>query len=1072
MNESSTRARWSRLAAVAVVALGALLRFAGLSHDLHEGHNYHPDTPKQVRAAERYLDGRYFFEIGHHDYDGYPYFTSHLIEWTVRAGLPVVRAARSLAGLPVGIGWPPVQVLSWVGRVLNALLASLLVLLVYRAARREWGDGAGLLAGLLLALSPADIAACHYEAGDTPASFFATLAVLAALRILRDGRAGQVAAGTFFAVCAFAAKYHGALAGVAVAMAFAVRQPGRWGWIATRAAWRGWMLMAAVAVASVFATIPAMFIHPVRMVEHIHGFLEYASNFHVPPEVAGASGAARLFLSLKLNLPKLAALLGAPTVLVCLGAAAALARGSRRALVLAALPLLYIVVALGLRAASHPVYHTLITPTLFIIAAAAVTSLRRRAAAVLVAAAAVAWLVPAAQREAYFFRQPDTRLLARAWVEENLPPQFSVISGAYTFHPAGFAQADTSAPARVWVNSSIRSSGAPKDGFLFKQFRLEAESLPLFRNPTLELYVGAPRLLREGYRLPVFQSQAGTGTAAFAFEPLTGIAFDSRAAVARGEVPAERTFVVPWRVDEALAVVRAGAAPAVVDLRLGCSRRTLPLAAGGAAPVHFQRPHPAGSGAAGSFLYRGSASAAPAEARVIWAFTDAEKGVALWQAGLDAEAAPYLLRAARAEDHLTLAVMARLAAAGARIKLSAEDAARLDDGARDFMRPWTAERVFERYGIAPAYLEELPYLRFDAADFRAAGFEESALEEDAEETNEVARTSVSTNWLLRSPSFTLPPGAYAVTISGGAAGASTTDVALVDFRGVTRAMGTIAAGRSDGAMVFSWTLDEELVSGWIEIRGAEAGFRVSGLRIRPDVVRTLDHLGAAWRVVAGREGACDRADPTLYDAWLMRGDAAAGARRWGDALDALAQAQRLGPDRAEAVRALAALAPQLRTDAPPVVAAATGLWATVACAHEAPPLRVPFGADLQLDGFRLASRELRAGGTLGLNLYWSALRPGWQPRGLGAWVHILNEQGKVVFQADRSVDAEWRATPQDERLAPALSESPIPTGVPPGRYRIVVGAYPLDGGKRLDVRAPGFATHKHGLVLPVEIVIR
>lgn len=804
---------WARCALFVVVAAGTLLRFAGLSHDLHVGQVYHPDTPKQIRAAERYLDGRYYFYIGHSDYDGYPYFTSHLVEWTVRAGQPVVRSARALLGLPVEVGWPPARDLFWIFRILNATLASLLVWLLYRGVRREWGEGAGLLAALLLALSPADVAACHYAAGDTAASFFATLAVLAALRVYRDGRAGPVIAGTFLAVCAFAAKYHGALAGLAVALAFALRQPGRWGWLATRTAWRGWALMAAVAVVSVFITIPALFLHPVRMVEHIHGFLTYASAFHLPREIEQGGALAKLVFSLRRNLPELLGVLTWPAALAGLLAFGLAARRDRRVLLLAVLPLTYMVVALGLRPQSHPVYHTLTLPILFAAAAVGLTGPARagigwtpRALAILGGLAAVGLLMHAVVREAFFFQQPDTRRLAQAWTAEQVPARFAVSSGPYTFRPPGFAAADTNAAARLWITSSIRSAGPPAAGFPFQQFHLEQESLPLFRNPVLDLYLAAPDLIRPGFRLPVFQAVPSRSGNPLVFDPGRVFVRDGKVAEVGPRAALDLRFIRTQPITSALAVVRAGAEPAMVHLALGGVDRTATLGPGEAHVFAFDRPATAWPRPHPQVLYRARVRTGPGRVRVTWAFTDAEQGVALWQAGRFEEAALPLLRASDQDpDHPTLAVLARLSEGYAGMPAPADARARLDERCRGFVADWDAARVFAVYGLSPSYMEELPYVAWTADQLRGDGFRR-AVEEDgmAADAAAPAGPDDATNWWVRTPAFSLPPGCYQVEIDAlvGARGGRGAGRGGPGFqRSGAAASGRACGGRSPAAAV-------------------------------------------------------------------------------------------------------------------------------------------------------------------------------------------------------------------------------------------------------------------------------
>lgn len=1074
---------WARGALWSIVALGALLRFAGLSHDLHAGHLYHPDTPKQIRAAERYLDGRYYFYIGHSDYDGYPYFTSHLVEWTVRVAQPVVRAGRSLLGLPVDADPPGGLSLYWIFRVLNATLASLLVFLLYRGVRREWGEPAGLLAALLLAVSPADMAACHYEAGDTPASFFATLAVLAALRIHRDGRTGSIVAGTFLAVCAFAAKYHGALAGLAVALAFALRQPGRWGWIATRAAWRGWGLMAVVAVASVFVTIPALFLHPVRMVEHIYGFLTYASAFHLPKEVEAGGAVAKLVYSLRQNLPELLAMLSGPAALAGLFAVGRGVRQDRRVLLLAVLPLTYIFVALGLRPQSHPVYHTLTLPILFAAAAVGLAGLARvgggrapRLLAVAGALAAVGGLAPAALREAFFFQQPDTRRLAQAWTAENVPSRFAVSSGPYTFRPPGFAAADTNAAARLWITSSIRSAGPPAAGFPFQQFLLEQESLPLFRNPVLDLYLAAPGLIRPGFRLPVFQAvPSGTGNP-LVFSPGGGFIRDGHRADVSPRAPLDLRFIRPAPAASALAVVRAAAEPVTVRLDLGGQRRDATLGPGAAGVFTFARPETAWPQPDARVQYRARATVGSGRARITWAFSDVEQGIALWQVGAFAAAAERLARASDLDPaHPTLAVLARLSAAYADTAPPPATLARLDERCRAFVADWDAARVYTVFGLAPAYLDELPYMAWTADQLRGDGFRSVAEEPSAFGDEPASPASgAATNWSLRTPAFSLPPGSYRAVFEAvaGARGTQTLTAVVLDSAGrpQQQVAVSVVAGRRQLHCPFTWA--EDWVDGRLALQGDAGDLRIENLRIRPDPVATLNQLGAAWRVLVGQARASDAADPATYRAWLARARAAVAAGRAADAVADLARANALAPERVEAVRALASLPAPAEAPLAGFVTAAQAQWAAVSAAQARVSTDARFGRALRLDGFRLGAQVVAAGGELGLNLDWLPLRPAARPHGLSAWVHILDDQNHTVFQADRDVMSEWQRVRSDTLLHPPLHVTAVPAGVKPGRYRIVVGLYSPESGRRLPVRAVGLADHDDGVILPVDLQVR
>jgi hypothetical protein len=84
-------ARWRALALALILAVELLLRLAGLSHDLEVGQVYHPDTRKQVAAAQNYLHVLHHFRLDHPDYDGYPYLSSRLAAGGARSVIPCCR---------------------------------------------------------------------------------------------------------------------------------------------------------------------------------------------------------------------------------------------------------------------------------------------------------------------------------------------------------------------------------------------------------------------------------------------------------------------------------------------------------------------------------------------------------------------------------------------------------------------------------------------------------------------------------------------------------------------------------------------------------------------------------------------------------------------------------------------------------------------------------------------------------------------------------------------------------------------------------------------------------------------
>ena len=77
------------------------------------------------------------------------------------------------------------------GRAVAVLLGGGTVLIVWDTARRSYGERAGWLAGLFMALAPLPVTIGHYMAVDVPAAFFSTLALWCAVRALHARQPGR-----------------------------------------------------------------------------------------------------------------------------------------------------------------------------------------------------------------------------------------------------------------------------------------------------------------------------------------------------------------------------------------------------------------------------------------------------------------------------------------------------------------------------------------------------------------------------------------------------------------------------------------------------------------------------------------------------------------------------------------------------------------------------------------------------------------------------------------------------------------------------------------------------------------
>jgi hypothetical protein len=99
-----------------------------------------------------------------------------------------------------------------------------------------------------------------------------------------------------------------------------------------------------------------------------------------------------------------------------------------------------------------------------------------------------------------------------------------------------------------------------------------------------------------------------------------------------------------------------------------------------------------------------------------------------------------------------------------------------------------------------------------------------------------------------------------------------------------------------------------------------------------------------------------------------------------------------------------------------------------------------------------AAAPVRAGGILGLTLYWRPTAA--LDADFTVFVHVLDAQGRTVAQRDtppvggRSPTSGWQ--PGQIVIDPA--NVPLPAGLAPGTYRVVVGLYQPADGRRLPVQ--------------------
>ena len=667
--------RWQRFALLLIFVLAFVLRFGGLNHDLHEGLIYHPDTPKQIRAVERFLDGHYYTHMGELDYDAYPYFNSHLVEYLVRAAVVGHDALQTLVGLPDKEWRPDFYDIFWLTRVWNALLATLLVLVVFQLGRENWDARAGLAAALLLALSPTDVTCAHFAGADSTAGFFATLAVFFAFRIYRLGRWRDYALAALCVAFGFSTKYHAGMALLPVLLAHGLRT-GSWRALVQRPALLrlGWLAL--IGIPATFLSTPTLFTHFTETVANIwHFFTQISSYRGVDASVRFGGLGTKLAFAMHRNLPILAWIL---SPLVCLGALFGLKALLRRhpeprTAILYALPIVYFLVGVSLRPMAHPIYHTLMTPLVFVSAAVVFTRPfgrperdRRWHAAVRLAllTGAVVLLFQAAAKEVFFFQQQDVSRVTRAWTEENVPKAFGVICDGYTFESRKISAPDSNSAGLAWAVT--RAEEPPAHFKRVKTFSLEADRMAVFRNIPIRFYFNSGAWLRPDFQMPVFQrTPSRNGNEVICDNGPEFLRSEKQLALAPGAQPLRRWLVRAAPLPQAWLAVRNGSAPNWVECVFAGVRHTRALAPNEVVWWPVTAPHASWPHEPGHAWYRWTARAGYGPATALLATRPEDIGAFLYSAGRQTEAAPFLAAAAAATHNPALALLAaRCTAAG------------------------------------------------------------------------------------------------------------------------------------------------------------------------------------------------------------------------------------------------------------------------------------------------------------------------------------------------------------------------------------------------------------------------
>lgn len=419
------RARGDRAVQVllAVVALSAVLSFAGLAHEV-TGRDFGDEGTYRAQAERINAEGQLLR----------PWFVyPHLLFYLDALGLWVAGlfqpAVDALARLLWGVeGELAVSVL--VTRAITATLGALVPVPVFVTARRVAGAGAGVAAALLAALSPLAVEIAHLNLSDVAAASFVALAAMQTSALLdRETGRDYVFAGVWVGLAA-GSKYPAGVVAVAVVALWV-----RWRIRERRMGW-GLLWAGLASLAAFLATTPSLLAFPHAALgpstDVLFGFRQYAHG--------GWTGVVRSSNSLYYG-AQLTANYGLPAL--GLGLAGLAGLGRRRLGRLAWLlpfPVAHLLLLLNLEMAV-PRNLLPVLPLISVVLGCGVAGgwsllarLGRARAPVAAALGVVFVAFPAFATAAEVVRltRPTTREEAAAWIERNLPPGSFLIQEAYT----------------------------------------------------------------------------------------------------------------------------------------------------------------------------------------------------------------------------------------------------------------------------------------------------------------------------------------------------------------------------------------------------------------------------------------------------------------------------------------------------------------------------------------------------------------------------------------------------------------------------------------------------------------
>src|SRR5687768_14454581 len=416
----------SRTAVVLVLlaAMGLTLRLIGLQYGLPAVYN--PDevaiTARSLSFAKGTLNPHNFLYPTLYFYVLFAWVGSYLGAIWLVGGVSTVAELQELYFTnPTGI--------YTAGRLLGAVCGTAGVVAVYHLGTRLFHRRVGIVAAVFLAVAPLAVRDSHYVKHDIPATLAVIVALIAIVRIWpRTPEAGRLRNDVIVAggACGVAFSTHYYCIFLVLPLVWAIIQR-----------WRtdGWhVVFRHTVTAGIISTVVFFALSPFLLVEPIVAWRDITANRQIVIDRAVESGAfapARQYAGIVWN----DSIGRAIVVLAVVGATWMSATAPARAVLLALFPLGFLAFIVNTAPASR--YLNPVLPFLAIFSAWALVGLADRLRAPrlalwVVAAGLAASPLAASVKTGAFFRQDDTRTLARRYVESRLPAGATILIQPYS----------------------------------------------------------------------------------------------------------------------------------------------------------------------------------------------------------------------------------------------------------------------------------------------------------------------------------------------------------------------------------------------------------------------------------------------------------------------------------------------------------------------------------------------------------------------------------------------------------------------------------------------------------------